>query len=779
MFRLTLIILLLHTAPGLAAPCSPNLSGDLNGDCEVSGADLALLAANWLRSDCNSPEWCHGADIDSSCVVDANDLAAQLDNWLRASHAHWRVMPIRSEEEFNLGLVGGEAEQHPHSIARSPSDPNIIYLSHDACQTWKSTDGGESWRKSLGIGLLLTAGQSIEVDPADSNIVMLNVAADSDWLQTNLEGLYRSADGGDNWSRVLQTATHFDSSLHRIYRHNIAADRASVTGGRAARWYVAYPNNALYRSENYGDFFLYVTSLSGHDTIYGIQTHPSDGNTIYVASSNGLYASTTKGSSLTLLGDLPAGQVGSVQIHPTDANIIYATIRSNGLYKSTNAGAHFTLLKSFDAAYVFMNYGFPDTLYLVGDGANTIITHNAGGSWITNMVTHPAPGLGRDGSSWKSRIAGMASGVVPNPTSRDEAVAFARATLWKTTDGGHNFYDSSTLFTGYSWGWWNHGVAFDPYSPDRFATFNMDVGMAITSTAGDYFANRNPNAWTWYTQGLISWIGAYAGALQPIPGSQVIVASVGGYFDTEIMRTANEGLSWTLVTASPEQNLFIAFHPNDANLVYAGDKISRNAGVTFAPVDFGSFNTYDPSILGMCLAHPDTIYAMDADRRRILRSDDQGTSWNLYTQTGWQFRRLDPLPTFAVSPCDPDKIYTLNSSYDLAVFDGSSWRATGVLSLAGGINLNNFVRTVAIDPRYPAIIYAGTFAAGLSCIFRSTDDGYTWTDITYNHPRAGGSPLAVNPHTGELFRGGVFGTWILPPPYPCPGAIYHKLQYPE
>ena len=51
--------------------------------------------------------------------------------------AEWRVMPIRTEEESRRGAPGGEAEQHPHSITRSPRDPNILYLSHDCCQAWK------------------------------------------------------------------------------------------------------------------------------------------------------------------------------------------------------------------------------------------------------------------------------------------------------------------------------------------------------------------------------------------------------------------------------------------------------------------------------------------------------------------------------------------------------------------------------------------------------------------------------------------------------------------
>ncbi len=41
------------------------------------------------------------------------------------------------------------------------------------------------------------------------------------------------------------------------------------------------------------------------------------------------------------------------------------------------------------------------------------------------------------------------------------------------------------------------------------------------------------------------------------------------------------------------------------------------------------------------------------------------------------------------------------------VYDGNILRKFGVLTLAGGSELKNFVRTVAIDPDHPEIIYAG------------------------------------------------------------------------
>ncbi|MBD3271102.1 MAG: T9SS type A sorting domain-containing protein, partial [Elusimicrobia bacterium] len=204
------------------------------------------------------------------------------------------------------------------------------------------------------------------------------------------------------------------------------------------------------------------------------------------------------------------------------------------------------------------------------------------------------------------------------------------------------------------------------------------------------------------------------------------------------------------------------------------NKISHDAGATFQMIDFGEFQSDNPEILGMCKAQPDTIYAIGGNN--ILRSDDRGQTWRKYADTGMglRFRRLDSLYTFAVDPQDPDKVYTMNSQYDLAVFDGTTVTGLGVLALAGGIEMRNFVRSVALDPNHPEIIYAGMFSAGFPCAFRSTDGGDTWEDITNNLPHCGLGAMAVNPHSGELMRGSAFGTWIYPAPYPSDNYLYNK-----
>jgi PKD repeat protein len=687
----------------------------------------------------------------------------------------WRVLPIRSQEEFNLGLTGGEAEQHFHGMARSLYNPSYIYLSQDVAGPWKSIDSGETWAKTLDDGLFVNDGESIEVDPADEQTVF--VIEHGNWLNENAQGLYRSTDGGDSWSLVLQKDTNYDSSLHRMYAHNIAYDLASATTSTpAARWYVAFHNDGLYRSDDGGVTWSTtpVSSLSGHATVYSVLTHPTDGKTVYVATSSGLYRSTARGASLAKIGNLPSGAVSSIQINPQNPLVIYATVKGTGLYRSTDGGTTFSLLKSFGAARVFINPGHPEVIYLVAvSSPNAIVSHDAGATWITDMTVTGAPG--RE-SGWKGAMTGELTGIMPDPANADEAVAYTHASIFKTTDGGQTFTDHSTLFTGFAWSWWNTGIAFDRFSTDRFATFNNDVAAHITNNGGDYFEDdTTTDIWSWYTSGKIEWIGAYSGDIQPVAGSKVMVASIGGYWNKRLMRTADGGVSWTLLEGTAgevENNYFIGFNPDHPEIVYAGNKISRDAGLTFSKINFGTLDS-GASVLGMCRAQPDTIYAMNPARTQIYRSDNQGATWRLYTSPGWQFRKLDSVPTFTADPVDPDKIYTIDSRGDVAIFDGTGWTHTGVIDKAG-TGYNNFVRTIAVDPRHPEIIYAGMMAGGISCIWRSTDGGATWEDITLNLPRDGMSAMAVSPLTGELFKGSCMGTWIFPPPYAGDTPAYDK-----
>jgi hypothetical protein len=494
----------------------------------------------------------------------------------------WRVMPIRTKEEYELGKIGGEGTQQMHGMARSLSNTNIIYTSQDCAGPWKSTDGGETWRKTLGKGYYIRGGWAIEVDPINPNMVF--IVGSALWSDPeDFDGLYRSKDGGDNWELILHTNVNIpqaDWRGHRCYTHTIAYDKASITNSGASVWYVAFDKNGLYKSIDYGDTWSQVADLASHEFIYSIYVHPDSGK-VYIGSSEGLYLySETNG--LMSYGNLPAGRVTSIAINPQDSDLIYITLRSDepanrGLYKSINGGTTFNLLKEFESGnsvhypMVFMNPGYPDTLYLTGSASwpisPTIITHDGGQTWITTIknqynpqneiLVTPAPGKANPDRTYS--LGGEIRALMPNPNDENEAVGFFNnGHFFKTTDGGYTWNDNSTLFTGYAI-WLNSGFAFHKFNSNKFALFLCDVIMAMTNNAGDWFytitnTKEGGTIHDWYTQGLVSSQGAHqalAGAFKPVPNSESMVATIGEYQTTakiKLMYLEDESTGWELVS---------------------------------------------------------------------------------------------------------------------------------------------------------------------------------------------------------------------------------------
>jgi len=107
-------------------------------------------------------------------------------------------MHLRTAAQRDAGLAGGEGFQQLIDIQYAPSDPSIVYMCTDTSQAWKSTDGGRHWMSKPN-GLMCNGGRSLIVYQANSSRVLM-AGFDKDG-----SGIYRTIDGGDNWSRRYTT----------------------------------------------------------------------------------------------------------------------------------------------------------------------------------------------------------------------------------------------------------------------------------------------------------------------------------------------------------------------------------------------------------------------------------------------------------------------------------------------------------------------------------------------------------------------------------------------
>ena len=193
----------------------------------------------------------------------------------------------------------------------------------------RSTDGGASWTRTR-LRQLTSYGNLgfLDIDPNNTDILYAGGQHSDDGDTRAI--LYKSVDGGTNWSEVFQTAAGVYS-----YPEALVIDPTSggvFFGGSFNSW-----SAGLYRSMDGGSTWENVAAVSDDVDAMAVA---ADG-TVYAVQSATVRASTDGGDTWTQPGVISTGSYSwatVLQADPANANRLMAGTYRRGFFLSTDAG---------------------------------------------------------------------------------------------------------------------------------------------------------------------------------------------------------------------------------------------------------------------------------------------------------------------------------------------------------------------------------------------------------------------------------------------------------
>ncbi|MFL6796063.1 MAG: FG-GAP-like repeat-containing protein [Xanthobacteraceae bacterium] len=564
-----------------------------------------------------------------------------------------------------------------NSIVVHPTDPNSVFIGAATGGVWKTSNGGTNW-SPLTDTQCSTAMGSIAIDPSNPNIIYAgtgeaNFSADSYYGC----GVLKSTDGGGSWTQL--GASVFDTT----------------TGGAS---------------------------------IAKLVIHPTNTQTILVASSFGLYRSTDGGANFT---QVLAGTATDVVFDPSNPNIAYAALgnifgnASNGVYQSTDAGASFPtkLTTGFAGSNVGrISLGLaasaPQTIYAAVQNSSTFALL---GIWKTTNA-----------SSWSQISATGASCasqcwydiyLAVDPTNAN-TVYFGGFSVFKSTDGGSNFSDiGSSIHVD------QHAFAFQPGNASVIYAGN-DGGVYKSSNGGANWTSLNTN---------LSITQFYAGlSLHPSDSN----IALGGTQDNHTVRYSGSP-GWTAVPFSGVGGCDGGFTVIDqatpttqyaecqweAGQSYSGPRRSDNGG-SFVVKTNGITTSESALFVPPLVGSPSTATTLYFGTVRVYKTTDRGDTWTGSSTTIVSGSRAG-VTAIAQAPSDANVIYAAGNN-GAGVFKSTDGNST---YNAVNTGLPNRVPTyLAVHPTSPNTAFVVYSGFGGGHVYKTTNGGTNWTDISGNLP---------------------------------------------
>ncbi len=261
---------------------------------------------------------------------------------------HFKEIKIR-----NIGPAGTSGRITAIDVVNSK--PHVIYVGTAAGGVWRSTNGGTTWQPLFDEQPVQSIG-AIAINQRNPSEVWVGTGEGNPRNSHNSgEGIFRSLDGGKSWTRMGLENTR---TIHRIILHRDDPDIIHVAALGSA-W---GPNEerGVFRSADGGHTWEKVLYVNDSTGCADLVVDPENPDKLIAAmweygrkpwtfhsggAGSGLYVTFDGGSNWvkrTSEDGLPEGELGRIglAIAPSKPNIVYALVEAkvNALYRSEDGG---------------------------------------------------------------------------------------------------------------------------------------------------------------------------------------------------------------------------------------------------------------------------------------------------------------------------------------------------------------------------------------------------------------------------------------------------------